>query len=173
MTNTYIGIKMPYCPWIFSAQSCIRLIDSFLPQAGLSLGCQTFPISAWFSTLLKVMGCYISCFVAGWLGYLVKFVIYIFIGKEKVFSISCSCLKIVYCYTVTSHECHGISYHQKLECLFDSLFRLTTNIHQSSTSLDLCEGNPPVTCVTYTSCQIRMMNNCISQKTMGCNHLTH
>ena len=35
------------------------------------------------------------------------------------------------------HGCHGVSNHQLLECLFKSLFRLTINTHQSSTSLAL------------------------------------
>ena len=35
--------------------------------------------------------------------------------------------------------------NQQLECLFNSLFRLTSRKHQSPASLTLCEGNPVVT----------------------------
>ena len=45
--------------------------------------------------------------------------------------------------TMMSYECHGISDHQ-LNCLFKSLFRLTTNTHQSFALLAFCKGNPPV-----------------------------
>ena len=61
--------------------------------------------------------------------------------------------------TVTSHQCHGVSNHQKLDCLFSSLFRLTPerNINKAlhswwhhqmetfSALLALCAGNSPVT----------------------------
>ena len=40
--------------------------------------------------------------------------------------------------TVRSHENHNISNHCQLECLFNTLFCL----HQRSTLLALCEGNP-------------------------------
>ena len=44
-----------------------------------------------------------------------------------------------------SNDCHGIWNYWLVECLFNSLFRLTAKKHQSSTLLSLCEGNPPVT----------------------------
>ena len=42
--------------------------------------------------------------------------------------------------TVMSHERHGVSEHQPLECLFNNLFGLTSEIHQKSALLTLCEG---------------------------------
>ena len=44
---------------------------------------------------------------------------------------------------VKTKECHGISNHQKLSSLFNSLFMPTTTNFQSSALLSLCEGNPP------------------------------
>ena len=47
---------------------------------------------------------------------------------------------------VMSHEHHGITdHHQPLECLFMSLFVLTSNRHQRLALLALCEGNPLLT----------------------------
>ena len=46
---------------------------------------------------------------------------------------------------VTLYERHGVSNHQQLDCLINSLYRLTTNKHQGSTSLVFCEKNQPVT----------------------------
>ena len=46
--------------------------------------------------------------------------------------------------TVTSHKCHGISNKQRLDFLFNSLFRLTTT-NKISALLVLCEGNLSVT----------------------------
>ena len=37
------------------------------------------------------------------------------------------------------------SNYRSIECLFNSLFRLTKKEHRKSTLLSLCEGNPPVT----------------------------
>ena len=47
--------------------------------------------------------------------------------------------------TVMSHEGHGISHHQPLQCLLSSLLGLTSKKHHRPTLLALCEGNPPVT----------------------------
>ena len=47
--------------------------------------------------------------------------------------------------TATSNDRHGYSNCRSIECLFNRLFRLTTNEHQMSVLLGLCEGNPPVT----------------------------
>ena len=38
----------------------------------------------------------------------------------------------VYYITVTSNDCHGVANHRSIECLFNSLFWLTTKKHQSS-----------------------------------------
>ena len=45
---------------------------------------------------------------------------------------------------MVSHECHGGSSHSQIDCLFDSLFKLTTK-YQSSASLALCVGEFTVT----------------------------
>ena len=47
--------------------------------------------------------------------------------------------------TATSNDRPGFSNHRSIECLFNSLFRLTTKEHQMSALLSICEGNPPVT----------------------------
>ena len=47
--------------------------------------------------------------------------------------------------TATSPECHGISNHQQLFSLFNSLFRSITKQNQSFTLLAFFEGNPQVT----------------------------
>ena len=47
--------------------------------------------------------------------------------------------------TATSNGRHGVSNYWSIECLFSSLFRLTTKNHQKSALLSLCERNPPVT----------------------------
>ena len=44
---------------------------------------------------------------------------------------------------VTSHECHGHSYHQQLDSMFSNLSKLTTK--KTSTLLALWEGNASVT----------------------------
>ena len=38
----------------------------------------------------------------------------------------------VYYITVSSNDRHGVANHRSIECLFNSLFRLTTKKHQSS-----------------------------------------
>ena len=45
---------------------------------------------------------------------------------------------------MTSHECHEVSNHRPLECLFNTLFRLTTTKHQRPTAPAICQGNRPV-----------------------------
>ena len=53
---------------------------------------------------------------------------------------------IMYPYiTMWSHEGHGISYHQKVDCLFNCFFWLTSKKISEPVLLTLCEGNPPVT----------------------------
>ena len=47
--------------------------------------------------------------------------------------------------TMTSHECHEVSNHRPLECLFNTLFRLTTTKYQRPTAPTICQGNRPVT----------------------------
>ena len=42
------------------------------------------------------------------------------------------------------HERYGGSNHRQLDCFFHSVLRRTTNKHQRSALLALCEGNPPV-----------------------------
>ena len=42
--------------------------------------------------------------------------------------------------TLVPHECHAISNHWQLHCLFNSLFKLASKQHQSSILLALCEG---------------------------------
>ena len=43
------------------------------------------------------------------------------------------------------HEQIGVEYYWPLECLIKSLFMLTSNRHQRSALLAICDGNPPVT----------------------------
>ena len=45
--------------------------------------------------------------------------------------------------TVTSHDCNGMSNHWQLNCLLNSLFRLTWEEISKLPLLTLCEGNPP------------------------------
>ena len=47
--------------------------------------------------------------------------------------------------TVTSNDHHGVFIYRSMECLFNSLLRLTAKKHQRSALLSLCEGNPLVT----------------------------
>ena len=47
--------------------------------------------------------------------------------------------------TAMSNGNHGVSKCRTIECLFDSLIRLTTKKHQKSALLSLCKENPPVT----------------------------
>ena len=49
------------------------------------------------------------------------------------------------CFTATPNDRRDIWNYRSTECLFNSLFRLTTKKHQRSASLSLCQGNPPVT----------------------------
>ena len=39
---------------------------------------------------------------------------------------------------------HGVSNYLSIECLFNTLFSVTTKSHQRSALLSLCEGNPPI-----------------------------
>ena len=41
--------------------------------------------------------------------------------------------------TATSNDRHGVSNYQPIECLFNSLFKLTSKKHQRSALLSLCE----------------------------------
>ena len=50
---------------------------------------------------------------------------------------------VPYIIRMTSHERKCVSFHRLLDCLFQSLFRLTTK-NQSSWLPILCVGNPPV-----------------------------
>ena len=45
------------------------------------------------------------------------------------------------CNTVTSNEGYCISIHRQLDCLINSLFRLTAKVTLILTSLALCDGN--------------------------------
>ena len=48
--------------------------------------------------------------------------------------------------TATAHECHGVSNHRLLDCLFNSLFVLGNNKENVITTLlALCEGIPSMT----------------------------
>ena len=51
--------------------------------------------------------------------------------------------------TVTSNDRHGVSNYRSIQCLFNTLFRLTTKKYQRSALLSLCEGNPPVSCGSH------------------------
>ena len=44
-----------------------------------------------------------------------------------------------------SNDRHGVSNYRSIECLFNSVFELTTKKHQRSALLSLCEGNPLMT----------------------------
>ena len=60
--------------------------------------------------------------------------------------------------TAMSHDRHGISNYWSVECLFNSLFRLTTKKHQRSALISLCEGNPLVTgCSLHKGAVMRKM----------------
>ena len=48
--------------------------------------------------------------------------------------------------TTMSHRCHDASNHWKLDCLFNSWFRLAIKYDKSSKFLALCERNLMVTC---------------------------
>ena len=45
--------------------------------------------------------------------------------------------------TLTSYKPNGVSYHRKLDCVFNILFRVTTRKDQNSVLLAFCQGNPP------------------------------
>ena len=49
-------------------------------------------------------------------------------------------------HNIVRTQCYvqGVCNHRQLDCFFNSLFRITANKHQTSTSLVICEGNPPV-----------------------------
>ena len=51
----------------------------------------------------------------------------------------------LYRFTATSNYRHTVSKYRSIKCLFNSLFRLTTNKHQRPELLSLCEGNTTVT----------------------------
>ena len=50
-----------------------------------------------------------------------------------------------HCITVTSNDRHGVSNFKSIECVSNSLLRLSTKRRQGSAWLSLREGNPPVT----------------------------
>ena len=54
-------------------------------------------------------------------------------------------LRTVYINCGNVNDRYDVSNYQSTECLFNSLFKLTTKEHQTSALLALCDGNPPVT----------------------------
>ena len=58
---------------------------------------------------------------------------------DKIGSVAKRCASHVN--TATSNDRHGVLNYRSIECLFNSLLRLTTRRHQRSASPSLCEGN--------------------------------
>ena len=77
-----------------------------------------------------------------------------------------NCMQKCYKYTVMSHECHGITNHWQLNCLFKSLFGLRT---KKSLLLALCEENPPSVDSTHKAIYRNHFHVCLKTVSLSVN----